>query len=213
MKRPFPSRRRGLTVVEVAIGAVLVGTLLVSSLRLLGGSLRMYATTSDLLDGPMLAEQLLAEIMSQPYEDPEDGSATFGLESGESSGNRNKWDDVDDYNGHLSGPPRTKNGVDLDAYTGWNRAVAVAWIDADDGAVNPLTDSGQKRITVTVLSPTGRPTTRYGFRTRWGALEQPPTVDSTVVTYIESSLEIGTSGARADWSSNLVNHATDPNAN
>lgn len=207
-----PRQRSGITIVEVAVGALLVGVLLVSSLSLLGAAVRTHYSMNELLDGPMLAEQLLAEITAMPYEDPEDGSGARGLDNSETTINRLTWDDVDDYDSYVETPPSTRDGTAMTVYTGWTREAYVVWVDQSTGAED-LADSGAKRIEVQVTSPNGRVTTRHAFRTRWGVLEQPPAVDSTVVVELQSSLEIGMGGQRAQWSSNLLNHAADPNAN
>lgn len=212
MNRLRLRRRSGITIAEVAISSVLVGIALVSSLSLLAAAVRTHVTMNQLLDGPMLAEQLLAEIAALPYEDPEAGTATIGLDSGETTVSRLTWDDVDDYDSYVESPPSARDGAAMSAYAGWTREVDVVWVDRFTGAED-LADQGGKRIEVRVSSPTGRVTTRRALRTRWGALEQPPAADSTVVTQLQSTIEIGSSGSQAQWSSNLVNHVSEPNAN
>jgi len=205
--------RNGLTTVEVVVGAVLVSTLLVSSLTLLGASLHTHVVVNEMLDGPMLADQLLAEIMAQSYEDPEDGSTTRGTDTGESTAARTDWDDVDDYDGLSNSPPQDRDGNSLTAFSGWTREATVVWADRDTGDEDSLSEAGEKRIEVQVTAPSAAVTTRYAFRSRWGALEQAPTVDSTIVTELESSLQVGSASDAVNWSTNLLNHVADPNAN
>lgn len=96
-----------------------------------------------------MASQLLSEIVSMNYAEPDD-TPTFGRESGESGSERSNWDDVDDYEGWLSTPPENAAGVALSNGEGWQREVQVEWVDPANLASISVSDQGLKRITVTV---------------------------------------------------------------
>ncbi len=209
MYHPRNNNRRGLSLVEVVVSSLLVGTVVVGSLEMLGASVRSQTAANDLIDGPRLADMLLAEIMSMPYEDPEDGGSSLGNDSGESSGDRADFDDVDDYEGWSSAQIETRNGNAISEYPGWTRSSSVSWAERLNGSWWFM-ETGLKHIIVTVTAPDGAVTKRHGWRSRDGSLEQPPTVDKTVVTQIEATLSIGSASA-AIGTTNLLNHVEDPN--
>jgi len=204
-------KRHGLSLVEVVVSSLLVGTVVVGSLAMLGASVRTQATANDLIDGPRLAEMLIAEIMTMPYDEP-DGAGPKGLDSGESGDDREDFDDVDDYSNWSKSTIQAKDGTTLPNTVGWTRSANVWWVDRANGNIW-FFDEGLKRFTVTVTSPDGVVTERRGMRGRWGILEQSPTVDKTVVTQIEAALAVGSSATETRQSTNLMNHVEDPNAN
>jgi hypothetical protein len=97
----------------------------------------------------MLGQQLLTEIMNEPYEDA-GPSPIFGPEPGESGVNRVAFDDVDDFDGWSAAPPVDRNGNIILNSDDWQRDVAVKFIEPNDPATVSITDQGLKRITVTV---------------------------------------------------------------
>ena len=213
MYRPSKKCRHGLSMIEVTVSSLLVGGLVVGSLNMLGASVRTHTAINEISVEPILAEQLLAEIMAMPYEDPESGGSSLGFDSGESGGSRQTFDDVDDYKNWTANPVQAKDGTPLPGLTGWTRAVNVWWADKDTGDVAIIwEDSGLKRFRVTVTSPAGVATVRSGVRSRWGILEQPTTVDTIVVTQVEAALTLGTA-IETRQATNLLNHVADPNAN
>lgn len=202
--------RQGLSLVEVAVSSLLVGTVIVGSLAMLGASIRTQTAAVDLVNGPMLAESLLAEIMSMPYDDPEDGGSTRGNDSGESGSNRTDFDDVDDYDGWASTDIQDRLGNVLPQYAGWTRSATVTWANLVDGSEVVASSTGLKRIIVTVTSPDATVTTRFGLRYQAGSLEQAPSIDTTVVAQIEATLAVG-AAIESRATTNLLNHVEDPN--
>ena len=139
----------GFTLVEALVATLIVGVMLTAVLTALGASKVSRAITADRAVGQQLAEDLLAEILQQSYQDPVNPDV-FGLEPGKSATNRATWTDVDDYNGLSESPPQTKSGTVLTAFPGWSRSVVVQWIDP--ATLNPTAsaNTGIKQITVTV---------------------------------------------------------------
>ncbi len=147
---PRPTRRTGLTYLETMVSAALLGLVVVAACRVLAGTARGLFVTETILQGSQLADELLAEILAQPYEDPEEPGG-FGLETGESNASRATFDDVDDYDGWSSKPPRRKDGKFLNAYPQFRRSVVVEQVsDADLQTVVAAGSSSFKRITVQV---------------------------------------------------------------
>lgn len=126
---------------------LVVGLMLVAALNTVGASRVTQTRNAEQSLGPMLAEDLMTEILSQAYEEPVD-TPGFGRES-ESGGDRADWDDVDDYDGWSASPPQTKDGTDIPDLDGWGRSVIVQWVTPTMlNVVGANTDV--KRIDVTV---------------------------------------------------------------
>ncbi|OYW18935.1 MAG: hypothetical protein B7Z55_09750 [Planctomycetales bacterium 12-60-4] len=77
----------------------------------------------------------------------------FGPELGEpavATGPRTLYDDVDDYHGWSRSPPQSRNGTPMSDLTGWQRSVAVEFVNPSNPGSVALLDQGIKRVTVTV---------------------------------------------------------------
>ena len=147
-RRRVPNAR-AFTLVEAAVSIVLVGVLLVTSLDLLGAVAMGHKSMGDRGDAQLLALGLMSEILAQYYEEPDD-TPVFGRETSESGGERADYDDVDDYHNWTSSPPETKDGTGMGQLTGWERSVTVEYVQPEDPTTTSGTDTGVKRITVTV---------------------------------------------------------------
>ncbi len=207
------NKRNGLSLVEVVISSLLVGTVLVGAMSMLGASISTRSAANDLMVGPLLADMLLGEIMAMPYSDPEEGGSSLGLDSGESGDDRTDFDDIDDYKDWSPSDVEDRLGNPLSEYTDWTREATVSWTNRITGNEWTHYDSQVKRIVVLVTSPAGVETKRIGWRSRDGSLEQPPTINKTVVIQVETTLSVGSAASPARGVSNLVNHAEDPNEN
>jgi len=198
--------RRGSSMVEVVVATLISGVVIVGALNVMGGAIKTRTATIAYVDGPLLANELLTEIMSKSYEDPEaSGTGELGREPGETT--RSTFDDVDDYFPYTEAPPLDIIEQPLTAYAGWTRSVQGWYISPDNGSSHPF-PTGLKAISVQVTSPGGTMTERIGYRWQEGTLEQPTAIDSEVVTWVGAELQIGALGvARAG--TNLINAATD----
>ena len=202
-------RRRGISLPEVVISALIVGLVIVGAMNLLGGAVKTRQINAARLDGPTLALELWAEIMSKPYEDPEEPGGGLGTNTGETAPRMN-FDDVDDYTGWSRSPPQDSGGVAMSGYAGWTREVTVDWTSQDKGDDVAGSETGLKRFLVRVIAPDGSIYDRQGLRWKEGAVEQPPGVDSTIVTHVVSYLQLGSQAKPLIFTSNLVNHADAP---
>ncbi len=146
---PPPRSRRGFTLVEAAICIVLVGVMLVAALSTVGAARLGERVMTNRSQGQLLAQALIAEILSQAYEEPEI-APQFGTEGPENApGDRSLWDDVDDYDGWSSSPPEYKDGTPMSVVPGWDRSVSVQWVTPSDLTQVSGSPTGVKRITVT----------------------------------------------------------------
>ncbi len=201
-----PIRRRGISLAEVVVSSLLIGIVLVGAMNQLGATLKTRQAMSDQLDGPRLAEEMLAEILSHPYTDPEEPGGENGLNAGESAP-RSNFDDIDDFDDWNASPPVDRDGIPMPEFTGWTRHVEVAWAERLGG--NPwFSETGLKRIYVRVTAPDSKTYERWAFHHEAGPLEQTPAVDTLVVTRIEGELQLGV-GSTAKSATSLVNHPAD----
>jgi len=95
------------------------------------------------------ADNLMEEIVSKAFEDPDLPGASFGTEEGL----RSAYDDVDDYDGLSNSPPRHFDGTLLDEYAGFTRSAAVENVtaaDPDPTTAEPDGSTDFKRIRVQV---------------------------------------------------------------
>ncbi len=203
-------RRRGLSLVEVAVSAMLVGVMLVAAMRSVGAVFRTRLIAFQRQQGETLAHELMAEILQAYYEEPDQPPGSFGQDSGESGGgDRAAWDDVDDYNGWAASPPQSKDGTALPDADGWARFVNVDRVTSPNPETRSFSDTGLKRIEVEVASPSCETFTLKALRSRWGALELAPPVDRTYVTGLSGEIQVGTAGSAVVGGTAVVNHAQD----
>jgi MSHA pilin protein MshD len=203
-----PAQRRGLTLVEVVVSTLLTAFMLAVAMQAMAGSTLSWQASGRVKDGTGLAQQLMTEIMSQQYR--EAGLlAALGIDLPEILENRSIWDDVDDYDGLNNSPPRDRSGNALPGYSGWRAQVRVDYVKVASPMTTTFGDEGLKRIIVTVTDPAGRVTVLVGFRSRYGALEQAPAVDTTVASDLASEMQIG-SATKLENGVNFNNHARGP---
>jgi Tfp pilus assembly protein PilV len=204
--------RYGLTLTEVTISTLLIGVLMVASLRTVESSLRNWNTASSSILGTALARQLLDEIQTVPYEDA-DGSPDFGLETGEATSfpTRARFDDIDDYDAWSASPPLDRAGNALADYSGWSRSVSIRKLAASNHAAlaSGAADEGLREILVTATAPTGESTTLRAWRTRVGGMQQTLGVDQTIVTWIGCTLQVDRAEAPISGGTLVSNHAED----
>ena len=144
-------RRRALHMVEVAVSMVIVSVILLTAMNMVGAAGQSTRSMTDRGTGHLLAEQLMAEILTQAYEDPEEPAGSFGRDGFEdATKDRSYYDDVDDYDRWSSMPPEYKDGTTVFGYPQWKRQVDVDWVLPTDTRQIAAGDTGIKRILVTV---------------------------------------------------------------
>lgn len=141
--------RRAFNMVEITISVVIVGGMMVAALNTVGAAKLGSHKTTSRKSGTLLAQQLMAEILTQSYAEPVD-TPSFGRELSESGGDRADYDDVDDYDSWSSSPPEYKDGTAIPDLDGWAREVSVRWVKAADLSLTSGSETNVKRITVTV---------------------------------------------------------------
>jgi len=122
-------RRPGITLAEVAISSVIVSVAMAASIRLVGEAHAAHATATGEMQAALLADTLLSEIITLPYEDPA-APGSFGPESGETA--RADFNDVDDYHGYTQTDPTLWNGDPIEWAAGWTWSVGVEPLETGD---------------------------------------------------------------------------------
>ena len=155
---------RAFTLVEATISVFIVGVMVVAALSTVGATRLGEYKVGERCRALPLAQDLLAEILQKPYENP-DGSAVFCTEPGEGTASRIDFDDVDDYHNWSASPPQNRDGTDMSDLSGWRRSVQVIWVDPTNLSQTAGSDQGVKRITVTVTHDDVRVASLTAFRT------------------------------------------------
>jgi MSHA pilin protein MshD len=155
-----PRRIAGFSLVEATFSIVIVGVMLVAALQTAAAARVLTQRSADRSRAALLAQELMSEILQQPYEDATAGRGSFGPEAGESGpGNRSLFDDVDDYHGWSESPPRDRNGSAIGDAADWRWEVTVWWVSPAAPNLRFLSDTRLKRIEV-VVSRSGLVLTR-----------------------------------------------------
>jgi type II secretory pathway pseudopilin PulG len=145
----FRNRRRGFTIVEATLSTLIMGITLAAALQTAATSSVTQYKASERATSQFLANSFLNDILSLSYE--ETGVALFGVEAGETSLSKVNYDDVDDFHGWSESPPQDRTGVVIAGMTGWRRTVAVQWVTPANTNVVSASETGLKKITVTIL--------------------------------------------------------------
>jgi type II secretory pathway pseudopilin PulG len=141
--------RRALSLIEVVASTMIVGMMAVAALNSLGAATQSSQSIGNRAVALGLADELMAEIMQAPYEDPNQ-TPSFGRESGEAATPRSGFDDVDDYNNWDQSPPQYRDGTVMTARTRWTQRVQIRRVDPSDPTRTLSSDQGAKRIQVTI---------------------------------------------------------------
>ncbi len=139
---------RGISLVETVISMIIVGVMLSAALTAAGTARTQGVSVAHHTQAMLLAEQLMSEIQSRAYEDP-DGSPVLGRE-GEDGATRSAFDDVDDYDGWIGEPPVDADGSIVNGGESYARFVEVDPVDPSALGTTRGSDSGVKRIRVGV---------------------------------------------------------------
>jgi type II secretory pathway pseudopilin PulG len=146
---PRGRRRAAFSLVEVVVSVLIVSGLFVAALSALAAAKTGQYVLTERNRGVLLAQDLLTEILQQPYEDPET-PGVFGCEGAEAGTTRQDFDDVDDYRAWSASPPQMKDGSAIPGTEGYARSVTVQWANPANLDELSASPTGVKRITVTV---------------------------------------------------------------
>ena len=140
--------RNGITMMETVLSLVILGGAFVAALNTIASARGAQAMVTQRQLGLVLAEDLMAEVLSQ---DAYKEGLLFGPEVDEVLGRRADFDAVDDFDGWTSSPPVDAQGVTIQGTTGYTRTIEISYVRLNNISTKSLTDQGVLRITVTVL--------------------------------------------------------------
>lgn len=160
LKRP-----RAMTLAETVVAMVVVSVLLVAALNTVGAAGRDRRMIDDNARATLLAGDLMTEIRAQAYEDPTSPGG-FGLEAGEAGANRLNFDDIDDYDGYSSTPPKTRDGAVLAGCSIFTRSASVTRVSLAALDTPQIADGGVRKIVVTVSIGSRPVASLTSYRTR-----------------------------------------------
>ena len=150
MRRSWrPRRVAGFTLIETVICLIIVSVMLAAALSTVAAARVSRYKINVRQRGELLAQELMAEILAQAYEEPEDAPA-YGVEAPETATSRAAWDDVDDYRDWSASPPQEKDGTAIPGLDAWRRTVRIRRVDASDPTSALAIETGAKQIEITV---------------------------------------------------------------
>ncbi|WP_404401340.1 prepilin-type N-terminal cleavage/methylation domain-containing protein [Idiomarina seosinensis] len=166
-------KQKGFTLIEIIVGIVALGIALVTLTVLVFPQAPRSAEPILQARASALGQMFMNEIMAKAFDEnndlgggyircgdpgPPPRSCTPPNELGADPGeNRNRYDDVDDFDG-LSSPGNSINDIlssaAADRYDDFGFSIVVTYSDTSGNQINSVTD--YKRILVTITTPTGQ---------------------------------------------------------
>ena len=158
-------QRCGFTLIEATISVVIVAVVMLAAVRAAGAAARAQHKSTQRFKAQFLASGLIAQVMQAAYEEPR-GGTVLGRDAGELATSKTNYNDVDDYHGWMESPPQDRTGAAMAAFNGWTRTVTVERVNPDNLVQTSASDTGAKRVTVTVRYDGVPLATHVGVRTR-----------------------------------------------
>lgn len=150
MNKHYQSRR-AITLAETVISTLLIGFVLVSTLSIVGPLVRSNTVHANKLVAANLANELSEEIATKLFIDPAvDSVDAIGFDADDSTFLRANYDDIDDFDKWESTPPKHSLGGSYTRMSRWTRSVRVVHAQLSDPSKDSVTNTGLKRVTVTV---------------------------------------------------------------
>lgn len=152
-------QNKGFTYLEVLLGVMLLGLILIPLLSQFYIGFQGNKNATLVTQSVDLASDLMEEIKSRRFDEnefPDDPvpAASLGTDAGENATDRTTFDDIDDYNGWQSHPPKTIDGNALTDFSDFTRKVTVTYVIlSGSNWVASGTATHYKEINVTVTHP------------------------------------------------------------
>mgnify|MGYP001317634208 CR=1 FL=1 len=162
---PLPRSARSFTLVEAVLATLIVGVMLTAVVNTVAAARSGESLLAARARGLVLARNLMAEVLQQAYADPTNGLGSWGIDAGELTGNRSLFDDVDDYNAWLASPPQNKDGTLVPQSTGYEESMSVNWVTPGNLLQTSASETGIKKIVVTIKFGSKVVATLTGWRT------------------------------------------------
>ncbi len=160
------SRARAFTLVEVMIAVVLIGIAIAALVASNAAFTQANAVGIDLSTAEFLIEEIRELTTPLVVVDPEDGTTTWGAETGETA--VTAFDDLDDFDGTAFSPPIDAAGNPMAEFSSFTQQITVENIDQlnlDTVVAHHTTDF--VRVTVVVLQNNKTISSSTWIRTRY----------------------------------------------
>ena len=145
------THRRGISMAETILASLVIGFVLVATLQIVGPMVRSTTLQADRIVASNLANELAEEILSQQFQDPDTSDPDLiGVDDAERADQRADFDDIDDYHGWASSPPKLSNNQSNVFLPGWERSVKVTHVEVADPSTTSAAYTGLKSITIIV---------------------------------------------------------------
>ncbi|MEA2081467.1 MAG: hypothetical protein U9O97_01825 [Elusimicrobiota bacterium] len=139
----FALTEAGIILVYISVAVVAMSALIVSTHK-------AAALNARRLKAVEFASGLLEEVLSRRWKEKGDPAVALGCEDGEDDGDKNTFDDVDDFNGWEESPLLFPAGAHApDEFPAYSRRVSVVYIDSGD--IPSVSPTPFKKITVSVF--------------------------------------------------------------
>lgn len=150
MQNTYTSRR-AITLAETVISTLLIGFVIVSTLSIVGPIARSTTVHADKLVAANLANEMAEEVSTKLFIDPFALTPDdIGFDADDSIFLRTNYDDIDDFDGWSSSPPKHSFGGLMSTMTEWTRSVKVVHVLLADPSAESATNTGLKKVTVEV---------------------------------------------------------------
>jgi MSHA pilin protein MshD len=158
---------RGFTLIEIIVGIVAFGILAALVTSVLAPQVMRGADPLFSMRAAELGQTYLDEILGKRFSEisqsgnqlrcGETGGpgacSTLGIDSGETAGAPNTFDDVDDYNTLTNAAVLDQNGTPRSGYAGFLITVVVTYAGIEVGFAD---NTNAKRIQITITDPRGQ---------------------------------------------------------
>jgi len=155
------ARQRGVTLIEMVIAIAIVGIAMAGVLSVFIVTTQHSADPMARLQGQIIAEGYLDEILLKKFYDPDTDSVCPAAEA-----SRANYDNVCDYN-LASHPPADQFGTAIAELSAYRVVVAVTNAGVTLGTVNNTGAIRVLRVDVTVTGPGNASVTLTGYRTNY----------------------------------------------
>lgn len=144
------SCRAGIALIEAVLSALTIGVMLLAALQTVSHTRAGHADNERRAMAFHLASELMAEVLNQPYVDPDLLNQSGGGPMAVEPSKRSTFNWVGDYHGWSESPPQEFDGTPREHLKRWSRVVEVVNVSPSNLGQTSMTDQGVKRITVSV---------------------------------------------------------------
>lgn len=155
------SVRRGISLVEVVVSSLLVGLVLVTSMRATTMVHSSTVAADDTMVLSVAAESILEELRGLAYAEPL-GSSAIGIDDNEIQSDRATWDDVDDAAGYRAIGFVQRDGKAVVGGESWKCRIQCQWVDPTTLAVCEE-DRGLKKVKIQMTASNAQLAEVFGY--------------------------------------------------